>query len=334
MKDQEWIARVVAQYRGKYRVSNDYGEFWAEVTGKHIYAAASPLDYPIVNDLVNIVELGYGQAVINKILPRKNLLTRKAAGKDAIQPIAANVDTAFIVQAVDRDFNLNRFERYLTIVTAAKIKPVFLLNKIDLISTDELAGKITRVKDRFPGIEVFTTSTTKKNSLTGLRQELKKGRVYCFIGSSGVGKSSIINGLLGKELLKTRVISTATKKGRHATTHRELFVLNNGAMVIDNPGLREVGLADAVRAVDDVFCDISELAKDCKFVDCTHVHEPGCAVLAALESGEISKEKYANYIKLKKEADHYAMSRLEKKQRDRSFGRIVKNFKKFKKQSR
>ena len=160
------------------------------------------------------------------------------------------------------------------------------------------------------------------------RKKLQKGKAYCFVGSSGVGKSSIINGLLGKDLLKTRVISASTKKGRHATTHRELFVLKNGAMVIDNPGIREVGLGESGDAVDNVFDDISGLAKGCKFVDCTHIHEPDCAVLAALESGELGKAKYDNYIKLKKEADHYAMSSLEKKRKDRNFGRIVKNFKK------
>lgn len=327
------IARVVAQYRGKYRVSNNDREFWAEVTGKQIHAATSQLDYPIVNDLVNIVELGHGQAVINEILPRKNLLARKAAGKDAVQPIAANLDAAFIVQAVDRDFNLNRFERYLTIVSATKITPVFLLNKTDLISAEELEEKIDRIKDRFSGIEIFTTSATTTNGIIGLRKALQKGRVYCFVGSSGVGKSSLINELLGKELLKTRMISTATKKGRHATTHRELFVLENGSMVIDNPGIREVGLADAGSGVNEVFDDISQLAKTCKFIDCTHTHEPGCAVLAALEVGELSDEKYDNFLKLKKEADHFAMSSLEKKRKDRNLGRMIKNVKKLKKKS-
>jgi ribosome biogenesis GTPase len=327
-------ARVIAQYRGKYRVKSDEGEYWAEVTGKHIYAASSQLDYPVVNDFVNIIELGHGQAVINEILPRKNVLTRKAAGKDAVQPIAANVDTAFIVQAVDRDFNLNRFERYLTIVMAAKINPAFLLNKIDLISAQELAEKIAQIKDRFHDIKIITTSAAQENGIGALRKELQKGKVYCFVGSSGVGKSSLINNLLGKELLKTRLISAATKKGRHATTHRELFVLENGAMVIDNPGIREVGLADSGGAVENVFDEISDLAKGCKFDNCTHIHEPGCAVLAALDSGKLSKEKYENYIKLKKETDHYAMSSLEKKQRDRSFNRIVKSFKKFKKLNR
>jgi ribosome biogenesis GTPase len=327
-------ARVIAQYRGKYRISSNGQEFWAEVTGKHIYSASSQLDYPVVNDLVNMVELGHDQAVINEILPRKNMLTRKAAGKDEVQPIAANVDTAFIVQAIDRDFNLNRFERYLTIVMAGKIKPAFLLNKIDLISAQELEEKIAQIKDRFPDIDVLTTSATKINGIISLRRELQKGKVYCFVGSSGVGKSSLINGLLGKDLLKTRVISAATKKGRHATTHRELFVLENGSMVIDNPGIREVGLVESEGAMEDVFGDISALAKGCKFDNCTHRHEPGCAVLAALESGKLSKEKYENYIKLKKEANHYARSSLEKKQRDRSFGRMVKNFKKFKKQNK
>jgi len=299
-----------------------------------MFAAENQSDYPVVGDLVAISEMGPDQAQIQAIMPRKTLLQRKAAGKEAVQPIAANIDVAFIVQAVDRDFNLNRFERYLTIVSKGKIKPIIVLNKIDLISRAELDDKITQIKDRFQKIKVLTTSAEDNAGIKRLAKEIKKGETYCFLGSSGVGKSSIINKLLGKELLKTRMISTSTKKGKHATTHRELFVLDNGGMVIDNPGIREVGLGEAGEAVDNVFGDISELARHCKFVDCTHDHEPGCAVLAALESGELSKDKYDNYLKLKKEADHYAMSSQEKRQKDRSFGRMVKNFKKIHKKGR
>lgn len=317
-------ARVVAQYRGKYRVLREKEEYWAEVTGKLIYAAESQLDYPVVGDLVNIIELGHENAVIQEILPRTSILKRKAAGKDQVQPIAANVDTAFIVQAVDRDFNLNRLERYLTIVKAGKIEPAVILNKTDLISKTELEDKVAQIKSRFPDLKVVTASAADSDGTEGLLKALKKGELYCFVGSSGVGKSSLINKLLGKELITTKEISASTKKGRHATTHRELFILRNGSLLIDNPGMREVGVADAGEAVADVFSDISEMAGECKFTDCTHEHEAGCAVLAALKAGKLSEDQYLNYIKLKKESDFYAMSSLEKRRKDKSFGKMVR----------
>jgi ribosome biogenesis GTPase len=331
MEPPDQTARVVAQYRGKYRVRNEATEFWAEVTGKLMFAAQAKTDYPVVGDLVSISVPEPGHAVIQGIRPRKTCLQRKAAGQDEVQPIAANLDVAFVVQAVDQDYNLNRFERYLTIIRAGKIEPLIILNKIDLLSKEELAEKIAQIKERFRNIEVVTTSTVDKSGIEKLRRVIKKGKIYCFVGSSGVGKSTIINELLGEALLKTRNISTATQKGRHTTTHRELFVLENGGMVIDNPGIREVGIAEAGEAVANVFNDISELAKECKFADCTHHHEPGCAVRAALACGKLSEEKYLNYLKLKKEADYYALSSQGKKQKDRSFGQMVKNFKEFKK---
>lgn len=325
---QYLTARVVAQYRGKYRVRSEAKEFWAEVTGKMMFFAAARTDYPVVGDLVVISELEKGHAVIREILPRRTMLCRKAAGQDDIQPIAANIDVAFVTQAVDRDFNLNRLERYLTIVKAGKIEPVIVLNKSDLVSAEELADKIGQIKERFKDIEIITTSAADGSGLAGLRQAINKGKVYCFVGSSGVGKSSLINELLGQELLKTKMISVSTKKGRHVTTHRELFALQNGGMVIDNPGIREVGLVQAGEAVADVFGDIAELARNCQFSDCTHEHEPGCAVLSAVRSGVLSEAKYQNYLKLKKESDFYGLSSLEKKRKDCDFGRMVKGYKK------
>ena len=324
-------ARVIAQHRGKYRVKFENKEFWATVTGKSIFTAQTQLDYPVVGDLVNIIDVGSGNAVIKEILPRKSILERKAADKDRAQPIAANVDTVFIVQAIDRDFNLNRFERYLTIIRAGNILPILVLNKIDLITPEELEGMVLLAKGRFQDTPILTTSILIENGINSLVQAVQKGQIYCFLGSSGVGKSSLINKLLGQELLKTEEISAQTKKGKHATTHRELYELKSGAMVIDNPGMREVGLADVDVGVKSVFAEIELLSKGCKFADCTHQHEPGCAVLAAVKAGELSESKYENYIKLKKESEHYNMAKLEKRDKDRRFGQMVKSYKSLKK---
>jgi len=322
------IARVVAQHRGLYRVLCKDNEFWAKVPGKTIYQATSQIDYPVVGDLVSIVTQVSGHAIIESILPRINILQRKSAGKHDLQPIAANLYAAFIVQSVDRDFNPNRFERYLTVVEAAKIKPILVLNKCDLITPEELNGKMSLLADRFKDIPILTTSTLRVDGINSLKKAIIPQHIYCVLGSSGVGKSSLINRLLSKESLKTQEISNQTKKGKHTTTHRELFILDGGGMIIDNPGMREIGLADAKEGVSNVFAEIEELGKDCRFIDCTHQHEPGCGILAAVESGKLSTEKYQSYIKLKKEADYNDMTSLEKRWKDKSFGKMVKTAKK------
>lgn len=323
-KSNDLIARVVAQYRGRYRVICKNEEFWAEVTGKAIYQAASQLDFPVVGDLVYIIKLEYGNSIIESILPRINILQRKSAGRNDSQPIAANIDTAFIVQSVDRDFNLNRFERYLAIVEASKIKPIMVLNKCDLITPAELKAKIFLLEDRFKKIPILTSSTLTVDGIDSIKRAIIPQQIHCLLGSSGVGKSSLINNLLGRELLKTKEISSQTKKGKHTTTHRELFVLDGGGMIIDNPGMREIGLADAKDGISNVFSEIEQLGKGCRFVDCTHQHEPGCKVLAAVKSNDLSAERYHSYIKLKKEANYNDMTSLEKRRKDKNFGKMVK----------
>ncbi len=317
-------ARVISQHRGKYRVLCEGSEFWADVTGKLIYAATSQLDYPVVGDLVKILAFDKDSATIESIIPRKSLIKRKAAGEDEMQPIAANVDNAFIVQAIGHDFNLNRLERYLAIVKVDDIEPAIILNKIDLAQKEEIDNIIAVIKDRFKDILVLTTSASKEYGTEDLLNSLKKDCVYCFIGSSGVGKTSIINRLLSTDILKTKEISISTNKGKHTTTHRELFVLKNGSMVIDNPGMREVGIADTGQALEDAFSEMSILIQECKFTNCSHQHEKGCAVLEALSLGKLSEEQYTNYIKLKKEADFYSMTKFEKRQKGHTFGKMIK----------
>jgi len=317
-------ARVIAEYREAYRVRNNRGEFLAKITGKHMFTATKREDYPAVGDWVVIEELPENKAVIRGMLPRKTLLKKKYSSKQENQIIATNIDAAFIVESMDRDYNLNRFERFFILALEGNIVPVMLLNKTDLISNIELENRIIKIRNRFNAVDIIPTSVITKEGLNELRDYIQSGKTYCFLGSSGVGKSSLINKLLRKDEIKTREMGMITGKGKHTTTTREMYSLENGGLVIDNPGTREVGIADSDKGIEMVFDEISHLSKDCKYSDCTHLHEPGCAVLKALEEEGLDKDKYNNFIKLKKEAEFYKMTNLEKREKDRKFGQFIK----------
>lgn len=277
-------------------------------------------------------------------MPRKTIIKRKYGDKNTLgeknetQVIAANIDVAFVIESVDRDYNLNRIERYFAIANDGGIKPAVILNKIDLISEEELEEKISEIKNRLANVDVISTSTLTQEGLSELKKYIIKNQTYCFLGSSGVGKSSLINKLLGENIIKTEKIGEYSGRGKHTTTGREMYFLparqslgaggENGGIVIDNPGVREVGMTDASAGVDNIFDEITALANNCKYADCTHMHEPDCAVLKAVESGQLDESRYANYISLKKEAEHYEMSEFEKKEKNRSFGKFLKNAKK------
>jgi len=318
------VARVIAEYKEAYRVKGVNGEYLAKITGKQVFNTTKREDYPAVGDWVAITEVGKERAVIHKILPRKTILRKKYSDKQETQVIAANVDVAFIIEAIDRDYNLNRFERYLVLANDGNIKPAIVLNKIDLISDTELKVKISQIKDRFNDVDIIPTSTITEQGLDELMRYISKGETYCFLGSSGVGKSSLINKLLGNNVIRTREISQLTGRGKHATTRREVYFLENGGIVIDNPGMREVGIADASAGIENVFGEITALSNKCKYADCTHTHEPGCAVLKATEAKKLDEDKYLNYVKLKKESEYYQMTELEKRRKDRKFGKFVK----------
>ncbi len=321
------VARVAAEYRELYRVKNQNGEYLAKITGKLLFRAVSREDYPAVGDWAVIDEINNEQAVIVGVLLRKTMIERKSCGKSATQIIAANVDAAFVVQAMDGDYSLNRFERYFSICRGGGVEPVIVLNKIDLISKEELESKISQIKNRFGKIHIIAASAMTDSGLDELKKYIQAGKTHCFLGSSGVGKSTLINKLIGQETIKTNDISEGTDRGRHTTTGREMHILKDGGIVIDNPGMREVGVANADAGIDDAFAQIAELAKECKYTDCTHAREPGCAVLAAVESGELDKEKYDNYISLKKEADYYELDKIGKREKDRQFGKFIKRVK-------
>jgi len=299
-------------------------EYLAKISGKQVFNAPAREDYPAVGDWVAITELDAERATIHRVLPRKTVLKRKYIDQSEPQVIASNIDVAFIIESVGRDYNLNRFERYLALVIGRNIEPVMVINKIDLIAGSELNRNLSQVTKRFKDIDVIPTSTILDAGLNGLTARILRGETYCFLGSSGVGKSSLINKLLGKEIIKTNTISHHTGKGKHTTTGREMYFMENGGIVIDNPGMREIGLVDSNAGIENVFEEIKAIAKKCKFKDCTHVHEPGCAVRDAVESGEFCEDKYSNYLKLTREAEHYEKTKLEKRGKDRQLGKFIK----------
>jgi ribosome biogenesis GTPase len=292
---------VISEHKESYRVKNENGEYLGKITGKQIFKAVLREDYPAEGDWVEITVPDNERVVIQKILPRKTIIKRRGVGKNEVQVIASNVDVVFVVQSLDKDYSLNRFERYFAIAKEGGVKAAIILNKADLATREELEFKKAEIKDRFPDTDFILTSTVTSDGLERLKSYMRVAKTYCFLGSSGVGKSSLINKLIGQEILKTKEISVGTDRGKHTTTSREMFFLENGAIVIDNPGMREVGMAGNQAGIDSSFDEINNLAKGCKYPDCAHIHEPGCQVLAALNSGELDEGKYKNYINLKKE---------------------------------
>jgi len=328
------LARVVAEHKGLYRVKNPSEEFLAKITGKQIFEAVNREDYPAVGDWVLITKLDNEQAVIEKVLPRQTIIKRRFGDKNRqgeksdIQIIATNIDVGFVIESVDRDYSLNRFERYFSILEDGGVKGAIILNKIDLLLNEEKENKLREIKDRFPDTDIIMTSIIGDNGLAELKKYIQPGQTYCFLGSSGVGKSSLINKLLGREMIKTGEISLSTERGKHTTTARQMYFLDNGGIVIDNPGIREVGLANVGGGIGNFFEEITSLGQKCKYTDCTHIHEPGCAVIEAVKTGKIEEAQYNNYLNLKREADYYELDDLAKKEKDRSFGKFLKQAKK------
>ncbi|UCF79781.1 MAG: ribosome small subunit-dependent GTPase A [Candidatus Eiseniibacteriota bacterium] len=327
------VARVTAVDRDRYLVRNERNEVLAELTGKLMFSAASSQDLPCVGDWVFVQYHNADTfAVIHELFPRRTVLIRKAAGKRVQhQLIASNVDVAFVVQSCDSDFNLRRLERYVVVAKEAGIEPVFVLSKRDLISGRELEQRKKQVEGAGFTIRTLAVSNLTRSGLDELLNVLERGKTYCLLGSSGVGKTTLLNQLLGREAFKTKAVRKKDGKGRHATARRQLVVLDNGAMFIDNPGMRELGLIGASSGIEESFSDIVELSKGCRFRDCTHTSEVNCSVLTAIEQGELSEERYRSYLKLRKESEYHQMSYVEKRKKDREFGRFVKSVMKHKK---
>jgi ribosome biogenesis GTPase len=297
--------RVAVQHKTQYELYTACGELSAETTGRMQHDARSKKDLPVVGDWVVIrAREREGKATIYDILPRKSRFSRKAAGtRTEEQIVAANVDSVFLVTGLDGNFNLRRLERYLVLAWESGAEPVIVLNKADLCA--DVEQRVEEVRSVALGVPVVVTSAIKDRDLDQVLGRIKPGTTGALLGSSGVGKSTIINHLLGKELLKTREVRKTDDRGRQTTTRRELIMLPSGGLLMDTPGMRELQLWGGDEGIRDAFQDIAELAEGCPFRDCQHGPEPGCVVQQALRDGSLDAGRFASYQKLRKEIDYF-----------------------------
>ena len=323
------IARVTAVDRGRYLIRGEADEVPAELTGKFLHLAESAVDLPCVGDWVCVQYRDGGtQASIHEVLPRRSFLRRKVAGRDVeFQMIAANIDLAFIVQSCHFDFNVQRLERYLVMARDGHVEPVVLLTKTDMVTPDALEQLVGQIRARGVNAQVVCLSNVTGSGVEHVRELIAPGRTYCLLGSSGVGKTTLINGLIGRGALETGVVSH-TGEGRHVTTRRHLIVLEHGGLLIDTPGMRELGMLGAQEGIGETFADVDALARGCRYADCRHASEPGCEVRAAIARHELSEEHLRNFLKLQKEADFNDLSFIERRNKDRAFGRFLHTYKK------
>lgn len=320
--------RVIAEHKERYTVATPTGEKDAEITGNLRYSAKSRTDFPAVGDWVALSVYSTGPSVIHKILPRASTISRQAIGHfGEIQIIATNIDCAFLIQAVDRDFNLNRLERYLTICNASNVSPIVVLTKTDLRDEVTTARLIADINQRINNIPIIAISNETQTGYEDLRRFIGAGKTYCMLGSSGVGKSTLLNNLSGRSVMKTDTISQSNHKGRHVTSHRELQLLDNGGILIDTPGMREIGITDSAGGLETTFEKIVSLAKTCRFNDCIHTTETGCRVIDAVEDGSIDRHAYENFLKMEREKEYFEATVAEKRKKEKDFGKMLKNYK-------
>jgi len=321
------FGRVTQEHRERYIVSDGENEYAAEITGNLRFSADSRDDFPAVGDWVEMKVYNSDQAIIYRILPRKSVLKRQAVSKfGETQIISANIDVAFIIQAINNNFSINRLERYLTICYSANIEPVLVISKIDLVTEKEIQEAVSKLEKRDKKVKYILLSNVTHTGLVQILDFIEKGKTYCVVGSSGVGKSTLINNLLKKNILKTGQISLSTNKGRHTTDHRELFVLENGGIIIDTPGMKELGVTENTEGIIATFQEIADIALNCKFPDCKHINETGCAVIDSLNKGTIDKDSYDNYQKILKEQERFQTTVFERRKKDKAFGKMIRNY--------
>lgn len=300
------VGRIVLEHKHMYRIVNEDGEWLGELSGKFIYNTVRKVDFPAVGDWVLMKTIpAEKKAIIQSVLERKSQFVRHAAGsKVEEQVVATNVDYIFIVNALNHDFNVRRIERYLLLAYESGANPVIVLTKKDLC--DNVEEKVEEVNGIAFGVPILVVSNTTGEGIGDMQEFVTSGVTVALLGSSGVGKSTLLNSLMDTEVQKTSEIREDDSKGRHTTTHRELFVLPNGGLVIDTPGMREIQLWDGSSAIDTTFSDIDELSATCRFSDCSHQSEPGCSVQQAIVEGILSLERFQSYVKLQREIDYQA----------------------------
>jgi ribosome biogenesis GTPase / thiamine phosphate phosphatase len=322
-KEQYSIGRVAVEYKNLYKIYCEDGEVLGSISGKMIHSAGNREDYPAVGDwvLIDKIKQSDDRTIIRGFLTRKSKFSRKTAGRTTEEQIvAANIDIAFICMSLNHNFNLRRLERYITASWDSGATPVILLTKADLC--EDIEEKLNQTMQVALGIDIHCVSCVTKSGFDDIRKYISSGKTIVFLGSSGVGKSTMINELYGETKQETQDISSLGDKGRHTTTNRELIILPKGGIIIDTPGMREFHILDIGESVDSAFEDIEELSRKCKFSDCTHNKEPKCAVREAIEEGLLSEERYANYLKLKREAEF--LERKNNKKADLQYKKSVK----------